>query len=122
MLINGGFVTWVSTNFWPSYTMRMFLWFNAGAVVLIGAGNIAFDLFGARRSASRASRGQTEVRRWSGRRDLNFFSGWRSYTFRKYGACGDDLAQPTVWVGSSGRDLVADGAPEGDGGGWWGHC
>ena len=45
-LINGGFVSWVSTNFWPSYTMRMFFWFNAVAVVLIGAGNIAFDLFG----------------------------------------------------------------------------
>jgi hypothetical protein len=45
-LINGGFVAWVRTNFWPGYTMGMFFWFNAGAVGLVAAGNVAFDLFG----------------------------------------------------------------------------
>jgi hypothetical protein len=45
-LMNGGFVHWVSTNFWPAYTPPMFFWFNAGAIGLIAASNIAFDLFG----------------------------------------------------------------------------
>jgi hypothetical protein len=45
-LMNGGFVRWVSTGFWPSYTYRMFFWFNAAAIALIAAGNLIFDLFG----------------------------------------------------------------------------
>jgi hypothetical protein len=45
-LMNGGFVRWVSVNFWPEYTGRMFFWFNAGAVLAIAAGNLLFDLFG----------------------------------------------------------------------------
>ena len=31
-LLNGGFVQWIVDNFWPTYTMRMFFWFNAGAI------------------------------------------------------------------------------------------
>lgn len=30
-ILNGGFVQWVKQNFWPTYTMWMFFWFNAGA-------------------------------------------------------------------------------------------
>lgn len=45
-LVNGGFVAWVRRNFWPDYSTRLFFWFNAGAVVLIGASNLLFDLFG----------------------------------------------------------------------------
>lgn len=47
-IINGGFVQWVSSNFWPAYTWRMFFWFNAGAVIAIAASNVAFDVFGGR--------------------------------------------------------------------------
>jgi hypothetical protein len=45
-MMNGGFVRWISTNFWPGYNDQMFFWFNAGAVALIAAGNIAFDVVG----------------------------------------------------------------------------
>jgi hypothetical protein len=45
-LINGGFVHWVSSRFWPGYNNRMFFWFNLGAIVGIGASNVLFDLFG----------------------------------------------------------------------------
>ena len=27
-LLNGGFVQWIADNFWPTYTWRMFFWFN----------------------------------------------------------------------------------------------
>jgi hypothetical protein len=45
-LLNGGFVRWVADNFWPSYTMRMFFWFNAGAIVAIALSNVLFDSLG----------------------------------------------------------------------------
>jgi hypothetical protein len=45
-LINGGFVAWVVTNFWPTYRMRMFFWFNAGAVVAVAGSNVLFDALG----------------------------------------------------------------------------
>src|SRR5215472_12258191 len=45
-LINGGFVEFVRKNFWPGYSMRMFFWFNTGAVIAIALSNILFDLFG----------------------------------------------------------------------------
>jgi hypothetical protein len=45
-LVNGGFVQWVVANFWPTYTMRMFFWFNAGAVVALATSNVLFDAFG----------------------------------------------------------------------------
>jgi hypothetical protein len=45
-MMNGGFVHWVSSNFWPAYNSRMFFWFNAGAIVAIAASNVLFDLFG----------------------------------------------------------------------------
>ncbi len=45
-MMRGGFVRWVSTNFWPGYNWRMFFWFNAGAVVAITTSNGLFDLVG----------------------------------------------------------------------------
>jgi hypothetical protein len=45
-LINGGFVTWVRANFWPTYRVRMFFWFNAGAIAAVAVSNAVFDAFG----------------------------------------------------------------------------
>ena len=45
-LLNGGFVKWIAENFWPSYTMRMFFWFNAGAIAGIAVSNLLFDSLG----------------------------------------------------------------------------
>jgi hypothetical protein len=45
-LLGGGFVQWIVDNFWPTYTMRMFFWFNAGAIVAIATSNILFDSLG----------------------------------------------------------------------------
>jgi len=42
-LLNGGFVQWIAVNFWPTYTMRMFFWFNAGAISVIAISNVLFD-------------------------------------------------------------------------------
>ncbi len=47
-LINGGFVAWVIANFWPTYRMRMFFWFNAGALVAVATSNLLFDALGGR--------------------------------------------------------------------------
>lgn len=45
-LLNGGFVQWIKDNFWPTYTWRMFFWFNAGAIAVIAISNILFDSLG----------------------------------------------------------------------------
>jgi hypothetical protein len=45
-LLGGGFVQWIVDNFWPSYTMRMFFWFNAGAIAAIAISNLLFDSLG----------------------------------------------------------------------------
>jgi Protein of unknown function with HXXEE motif len=45
-LLNGGFVQWISENFWPTYRMRMFFWFNAAFIAAIAAGNVLFDSLG----------------------------------------------------------------------------
>jgi hypothetical protein len=45
-LLNGGFVQWIVDNFWPTYTMRMFFWFNAAALGAIAASNLLFDSLG----------------------------------------------------------------------------
>ncbi|SRR5579884_708694 len=45
-LLNGGFVQWIKANFWPTYTMRMFFWFNTGALVAIAISNLLFDSLG----------------------------------------------------------------------------
>lgn len=44
--LNGGFVQWIKNNFWPTYTARMFFWFNAGALALIATSNLLFDFHG----------------------------------------------------------------------------
>jgi hypothetical protein len=45
-LMNGGFVQWVVANFWPTYRVRMFFWFNAGAIAAVVISNVLFDVFG----------------------------------------------------------------------------
>ncbi len=45
-LLNGGFVHWIASNFWPTYSTRMFFWFNAGAIGLIAISNVLFDSLG----------------------------------------------------------------------------
>src|SRR5215467_8561895 len=42
-LLNGGFVQWIRDNFWPTYSMRMFFCFNAGAIGAIATSNLLFD-------------------------------------------------------------------------------
>jgi hypothetical protein len=46
--MNGGFIQWIKTNFWPTYTARMNFWFNSGATVAITVSNVLYDLFGGR--------------------------------------------------------------------------
>jgi hypothetical protein len=38
-LLNGRFVQWIADTFWPTYTWRMFFWFNAGAIAAIAISN-----------------------------------------------------------------------------------
>lgn len=45
-LLNQGFVQWIVDNFWPTYNVRMFFWFNAGAIGFIALSNILFDSVG----------------------------------------------------------------------------
>ena len=45
-LLNGRFVKWIVDNFWPTYTTRMFFWFNAGAIAAIATSNLLFDSLG----------------------------------------------------------------------------
>ena len=45
-LLNGGFVQWIRDNFWPTYTWRMFFWFNAGAIAAVAISNLLFDSLG----------------------------------------------------------------------------
>ena len=45
-LLNGSFVQWIKDNFWPTYHVRMFFWFNAAFLAAIAAGNVLFDTFG----------------------------------------------------------------------------
>jgi hypothetical protein len=45
-LLNGGFVQWVKENFWPTYRLRMFFWFNGAFVTAIATGNILYDSIG----------------------------------------------------------------------------
>ncbi len=44
--VNGGFVHWIKSSFWPKYTGKMFFWFNFGAVVAIALSNILYDAAG----------------------------------------------------------------------------
>jgi hypothetical protein len=45
-LLNGGFVKWITDNFWPTYRVRMFFWFNAAFIAVIAASNVLFDTLG----------------------------------------------------------------------------
>src|SRR3974390_2671508 len=46
-LVNDGFVRWIRDNFWPTYHVRMFFWFNAAFLAAIAASNVLFDSLGA---------------------------------------------------------------------------
>ena len=45
-LLNGGFVRWIADNFWPTYHVRMFFWFNAAFIGAIALSNVLFDSLG----------------------------------------------------------------------------
>jgi len=45
-LLNGGFAKWIADNFWPTYRVRMFFWFNAAAIAAIALSNVLFDNLG----------------------------------------------------------------------------
>jgi Protein of unknown function with HXXEE motif len=45
-LLNGGFVQWIADNFWPTYNVRMFFWFNAAFLGAIAISNVLFDSLG----------------------------------------------------------------------------
>ena len=45
-LLNGGFVRWIADNFWPTYHVRMFFWFNAAFIGIIAISNVLFDSLG----------------------------------------------------------------------------
>ena len=45
-LLNGGFVRWIADNFWPTYHVRMFFWFNAAFIGAIAIANVVFDTLG----------------------------------------------------------------------------
>jgi hypothetical protein len=45
-LLNGGFVRWITANFWSTYNVRMFFWFNAAFIGTIAISNVLFDTLG----------------------------------------------------------------------------
>lgn len=45
-LLNGGFVPWIAKNFWPTYRVRMFFWFNTAFIVALATANALFDTLG----------------------------------------------------------------------------
>jgi Protein of unknown function with HXXEE motif len=45
-LLNGGFVQFISKNFWPMYRARMFFWFNAAFIAAVAVSNLLFDSLG----------------------------------------------------------------------------
>jgi hypothetical protein len=46
-LHNGGFLKWISDNFWPTYNVRMFFWFNAAFIGAVAISNILFTALAA---------------------------------------------------------------------------
>jgi len=45
-LIGGGFVAKIREHWWPSYTARMFFFFNAVFLAIVALCNVAYDLVG----------------------------------------------------------------------------
>ena len=45
-LIGGGFVAKIRERWWPSYTARMFFFFNAAFLAIVATCNVAYDLVG----------------------------------------------------------------------------
>ena len=44
--INGGFIKWIQSYFWSTYTARMNFWFNSSAVLAIVSSILLYDLIG----------------------------------------------------------------------------
>lgn len=44
--VNGGFITWIQTSFWPTYTARMNFWFNTAFILAIAMSNILYETLG----------------------------------------------------------------------------
>lgn len=44
--VNGGFIAWIRSNFWPTYTAQMNFWFNTGFILAIAASNVLYEVFG----------------------------------------------------------------------------
>jgi hypothetical protein len=45
-MLNGGFVQFIAKNFWPTYHVRMFFWFNAAFIAAVAVSNLLFDSLG----------------------------------------------------------------------------
>jgi len=45
-MLNGGFVQFIAKNFWPTYHVRMFFWFNAAFIAAVAVSNLLFDRLG----------------------------------------------------------------------------
>lgn len=45
-LMNGGFIRWMQTSFWSSYTPLMNFWFNGAFMVGVAVANVLYDQLG----------------------------------------------------------------------------
>jgi len=112
--MNGGFVRWFQTSFWPTYTNRMNFWFNGGAVVAITASNLLYELFGGHWivlvliwPAGFALHGVTLHLFWTVRQ-RNLSPGlvtsvlyWiMAYFFVRYGLLAGRIAEADFWTGA----------------------
>lgn len=112
--MNGGFIRWIQTSFWPTYTARMNFWFNGGAVVAIAASNLLYDLFGGHWIILAltwpfgfALHGITVHLFWTIRqRDLSpglvtSVLYWiMAYFFVRYGLAGGEISSFDFWTGA----------------------
>jgi uncharacterized protein with HXXEE motif len=112
--INGGFIRWVRTSFWPTYTGRMNFWFNAGAIAAVAGSNVLYDLFGGRWvilaliwPAGFALHGITVHAFWTVRQSnlspglLTSVIYWiMAYFFVRYGLVGGRIDAADFWTGT----------------------
>lgn len=112
--INGGFIQWIRTSFWPTYTGRMNFWFNGGAIAAVAASNVLYDLFGGRWvilaliwPAGFALHGLTVHVFWTIRQNnlspglLTSVIYWiMAYFFVRYGLVAGQIAAADFWTGA----------------------
>ncbi len=114
-ILNGGFVQWITSNFWRTYHVRMFFWFNAAFIGAIAISNILYDSFGSHWVilpiifiAGFATHTLTFHFFWTIR--LNTYSpGLLTsllyllvfYLLARYGLCGYLISATDFWVGTS---------------------